>query len=53
MNDATMRNYQRYGSEYNQRALANTQTQYPNESLKNQLSASKYLYITPPKKWFS
>ena len=51
MNDATMRNYQRYGSEYNQRALSNTQKQFPNESLRNQLSASKYLYITPPKKW--
>ena len=51
MNDATMRNYQRYGSEYNQRALANTQKQFPDASLGNQLSASKYLYITPPKKW--
>lgn len=52
MNDATMRNYQRYGAEFNQRAFTNTQSRFPDASMGNQLSASKYLYPQQPKKWF-
>lgn len=51
MNDAAMRNHQRYSSEYNQLAFSNTQKQFPDASLGNQLSASKYLYTQLPKKW--